>query len=109
MKDTSLIRQNLRGSTKFFDSNTDLSIIKQCVDDVQVMSDSYKLKNTKPKLKFYGNFHEMLQLLLLRQLDPNILDGKLHLKESMHKDFRTNPIDFSKVETGQEPIDEAFN
>ena len=42
--DNRLIRENFPASTKFFDSKTDLSIINECVKDVQVMSDSYKLK-----------------------------------------------------------------
>ena len=60
-------------------------------------------------MTFYGTFQEMLTLLLLRQLDPNILDDNLKFKESMHKNFKTNPVDFSKLETGQEPIDDGID
>ena len=47
----------------------------------------------------------MLSLLILRQLDPKTIDGNLRMKESMHKNFKTNPVDYSFVETGQQEIE----
>ena len=103
--DRSLLRDSLKGSTKFLGPKYDLGVIRECIEDLQIQSDTYKLKNTKPVIKFYGSYNEMLQLLMMRQggvgendWSPNIFDT-----------FMSKPANFSAAETGQEVYDEDFD
>ena len=56
----------MRGSTKFHDSKFNLGVINECIEDLNIQSEAFKLKNTKPAIKFYGSYNEMLSLLVLR-------------------------------------------
>ena len=55
-----MLRDKLRGSTKFHDSKYDLGVIRERIEDLQIKSEGYRLKHTKPVIKFYGSYNEML-------------------------------------------------
>ena len=93
------LRDAIRGSVKFHDSKHDLGVIRECIEDLDIQSEAYKLKNTKPVIKFYGSYNEMLSMLLLRQ---GGLKGKSDPSNVLHDEFfKTNPAEFSFAETGQ--------
>ena len=82
-------------------------MIRECIEDLDIQSESYKLKNTKPVIKFYGSYNEMLSMLLLRQ---GGLKGKSDPSNVLHDEFfKTNPAEFSFAETGQQEVEEDFD
>lgn len=99
------LRDSIRGSKKFQDSKHDLGVIRDCIRDLEIESEQFSLKNTKPVIKFYGSYNEMLSLLMLRQggLDKKA-DHKVHSEA-----FKADPAHFSFVETGQEVPEESFD
>ena len=101
------MRDALRGSTKFHDSKHDLGVIRECIEDLDIQSEGFKLKNTKPIIKFYGSYNEMLQMLLLRQ--GGLGGGEKSGQTQMQEAFKTNPAEFSYEETGQQVLEEDFD
>ena len=99
--DRGQLRDALKGSSKFLDAKANLGIIKDCIDDVTKQGESFTLKGVKHPVKFYGSYTEMLQLLVLRQLDPSIINGQLNVKKSMHRNLKTHPVEYGLIETGQ--------
>ena len=92
-----LLRDQLRGSRRFNEPKHDLNIIKKCIEDVNDQASDYKLKHTKPKVEYYGSYTEMLHLLLIRHGSNK---KPARIREDLNKTFKTNPADFSHVETG---------
>ena len=72
---------------------------------MDIQSEGFKLKNTKPIIKFYGSYNEMLQMLLLRQGGLGEKSGQTQMQEP----FKTNPAEFSYEETGQKVFEEDFD
>ena len=61
-----MLMRGQHGHTKFNGTNFDLNLIQECCDKLDKESNDFKLNNSKPVIKYYGGYSEMLQLLMLR-------------------------------------------
>ena len=52
--------------TKFKGTNFDLNLIQECCDKLDQDSNDFKLNSSKPVIKYYGGYSEMLTLIMLR-------------------------------------------